>query len=224
LPFILFLKSFEVLLFEIMSWLVFYPRTIWRSLRYPQSLMKRAEVELILPAEQQFRDIVSPPIFLLLTVIAANGIEVAVVGHNPLIDNGIGLAAMISDNTSLILFRLITFAALPVIAGVFALAMLGRPVDRDTLQPLFYAQCFVTTPVVLACSIAETLTRLPATAANVPAALLFACAGGFYVAVEASWFSRESKRGIVAGIAWAAATFAISLLVVGGTILLFSGL
>ena len=224
MPFILFLKSFESLLFEIMSWLVFYPRSIWRSVRHPQQMMKRAECELALPAVEQFRDVISPPIFLLLTVIAANGIEVAVVGHNPLIDNGIGLAGMISDNTSLILFRLITFASLPIIAAVFALATLGRPVDRDTLQPLFYAQCLVTTPVVLACSIAETLTRLPATAANVPAALLFACAGGFYVAVEASWFSRESKRGIVAGIAWAAATFAISLLVVGGTILLFSGL
>ena len=154
-----------------MSWLVFYPRTLWRSVRHPLQMMERAESELKLPAPEQFRDVVSPPIFLLLTVIAANGFEVAVVGNNPLIDNGIGLAGLITDNTSLILFRLIAFASLPIISAVFALAVMRRPVDRDTLQPLFYAQCFVTTPVVLLFSIAETLTRLPQPAANIPAGL-----------------------------------------------------
>jgi len=115
-PFLVFLKSFEVLLFEIMSWIVFYPRTLWRAVRHPLSMMDRSEVELKLPAEQQFRDIISPPIFLLLTVVAAHAFEVAVVGNSPLIDNGIGLAALIQDNTSLILFRLIAFSSLPVIA------------------------------------------------------------------------------------------------------------
>ena len=149
MPFLIFLKSFEVLLYEVMSWLVFYPRTLWRSVRHPLALMERTEGELKLAPAEQFRDVVSPPIFLLLTVVAANGIEVAVVGNNPLIDDGIGLATMITDNTSLILFRLIAFASLPVISAVFALAVMRRPVDRDTLQPIFYGQCFVTTPVVL---------------------------------------------------------------------------
>ena len=102
---------------------------------------------------------ISPPIFLLLTVIAANSFEVAVVGNNALIDDGVGLAAMITDNSSLILFRLIVFASLPVVAGVLALAAMRRQVDRVTLQPVFYAQCFATTPVVLLCSIAATITR-----------------------------------------------------------------
>jgi hypothetical protein len=148
-PFLIFLKSFEVLLYEVMSWLVFYPRTLWRAVRHPLRLMERTEGELKLAPAEQFKDLVSPPIFLLLTVVAANGIEVAVVGHSALIDSGIGLAAMITDNTSLILFRLVAFASLPVIAGVFALAVMRRPVDRDTLQPMFYAQCYATTPVVL---------------------------------------------------------------------------
>ena len=98
---------------------------------------------------------ISPPIFLLLTVIAANSFEVAVVGNNALIDDGVGLAAMITDNSSLILFRLIVFASLPVVAGVLALAAMRRQVDRVTLQPVFYAQCFATTsggPAVQHCS------------------------------------------------------------------------
>lgn len=224
MPFLVFLKSFEVLLFEIMSWIIFYPRTLWRTGRHPLRMMDRSEQDLKLPPEQQFRDIISPPIFLLLTVVAAHAFEVAVVGNSPLIDNGIGLAALIQDNTGLILFRLIAFSSLPIIAGAFALGVLRRPLDRSTLQPLFYAQCFVTTPVVLICSIAETLTRLPQPAANIPATFLFVSASLFYIGVEAAWFTRESKRRPMIGTLWAIAVFAMSVIVLGLTALLFAGL
>lgn len=222
MPFLIFLKSFEVFLYELMSWLVFYPRTLWRSLRRPLDMMKRGEEDLRLPAPEQYRDVVSPPIFLLLTVLVANGFEMVVIGHNPLIDNGIGLASLITDNTTLILFELIVAATLPVIAGAFAVRALERPLDRNTLQPLFYAQCFTTAPVVLLCSVGETLTRLPNPAANIPAAILFAAATVFYVGAEATWFIRESKRGPAMGLAWAAIAFVISLAILAVTLLLFS--
>lgn len=223
MPFLIFLKSFEVLLYEIMSWLVFYPRTLWRSARHPLRMMERAATELKLAPAEQFRDVVSPPIFLLLTVVAANGIDVAVVGNNPLIDEGIGLASMITDNTSLILFQLFAFATLPMISAVFALAVMRRQVDRDTLQPVFYGQCFVTTPVVLLFSIGETLTRLPEPEANIPAGFLFVVATLFYVVVEAAWFAHETKRTHLIGALWAVAAFALSVVALGGIALLFGG-
>lgn len=223
MPFLLFLKSFEVLLYEIMSWLVFYPRTLWRAMRHPLQIMERTERELELAPAEQFRDIVSPPIFLLITVVAANGFEVALVGNNALIDNGIGLAGLITDNTSLILFRLIAFASLPMLTGVFALVAMRRPVDRDTLQPFFYAQCFATTPVVLLCSVAETITRLPQASANIPAAFFFVAAALFYIGVEASWFRREAKQGLPASFAWPVAALMMSAMVLGTTAVLFAG-
>jgi hypothetical protein len=222
-PFLLFLRSFEVFLYELMSWFVFYPRTLWRSCRHPLKMMDRGEQELKKPPAEQFRDLVSPPIFLLLTVVVANGFEVATIGSSPLIDNGIGLSALITDNTSLILFRLTAFAMLPVIGGTFALRALKRPVDRDTLQPLFYAQCFATTPVVLLCSIGETTSRLPQRAADVAAALFLTAAAAFYIAVEAAWFTREIKRGPAVGTLWALAVFGVSALVLALTLLLFAG-
>jgi hypothetical protein len=222
-PFLIFLKSFEVLLYEIMSWLVFYPRTLWRSARHPLRMMERSDTELKLAPAEQFRDVVSPPIFLLLTVVAANGIDVAVLGNNPLIDEGIGLASMITDNTSLILFQLFAFATLPMISAVFALAVMRRQVDRDTLQPVFYGQCFVTTPVVLFYSIGETLTRLPSPTANIPAAFLFVVATLFFIIIEAAWFVHETKRRPLFGALWAAAAFALSALVLAGIVLLFRG-
>ena len=222
MPFIIFLKSFEEFLYELMSWLVFFPRTLWRSVRFPLKMMKRGEEDLKLPPPEQFRDVVSPPIFLLLTVVAANGLEMAVVGNNPLIDKGIGLASLITDNTTLILFELIVAATLPVISGAFALRVMRRSLDRDTLRPLFYAQCYVTAPVVLLCSIAETLTRLPSPTANIPATILFVLAAVFYIGIEATWFDRESKRGLFTGLLWAMLSFVFSMSLLAATLLLVS--
>ena len=133
------------------------------------------------------------------------------------------LEDVITDNTSLILFQLIAFATLPMISAVFALAVMRREVDRDTLQPVFYGQCFATTPVVLLFSIAQTLTRLPETAANIPAGFLFIVATIFYVTVEALWFALEAKRTPLYGVFWAIAAFVLSVLVLSGIALLFSG-
>ena len=223
MPFILFLKSFENLLFEIMSWLVFYPRTLWRSWRHPLRMMKRSEQELSLPPADQFKDVVSPPIFLLLTVIAAYAIEMAVVGASPIIDNGIGLAALIQDNTTLLLFRLFIVATLPLIAAAFGVAATGRPLERSTLQPLFYAQCFATTPVVLMLSIGASVSRLPQAKADDAAYVILAAAGLFYIGVEASWFTRETQRGAVVGWLWTLAAFASSAAALALAVLLFSG-
>lgn len=222
-PFIIFLKSFEVLLYEIMSWAVFYPRTLWRSVRHPLSMMERSKEELKLPPPEQFRDVVSPPIFLLLTLLAAHAFEVSVVGNSPLIDNGIGLASLIQDNTSLILFRLIAFATLPVIAGALGIAATRQPLDRVTLQPYFYAQCFATTPVVLLCSVAECISRLPQRAADAAAQVMLVIAAMFYFALEAAWFTKESGRGFVNGGLWAILALVVSALILAAALLLFSG-
>jgi len=186
-------------------------------------MMERSERELKLPPAEQFKDVVSPPIFLLLTVIAASGFEVAIVGNSPILDNGVGLAGLIQDNTSLILFRLIAFASLPVIAGAFALAVMQRPVDRDTLQPYFYGQCFATTPVVLMCSVAETLSRLPQRVADLASAILFVVAAAFYIGVEAIWFAQEAKRSLAFGLIWALAAFTMSAILLAGMAMLFAG-
>ncbi|MEO7365699.1 MAG: hypothetical protein ABIW03_05225 [Sphingomicrobium sp.] len=221
MPFLVFLKSFEDLLYEIMSWLVFYPRTLWRSVRHPMQMMSRGEQDLSLPASEQFRDILSPPIFLLLTILLAHGLAVVLVGDHDLIASNRGLARLIRDDTSLILFRIVAFAAVPVIAGAFAARIFGRELDRVTLQPMFYAQCFATTPVVLFYSSAGTLSRLTGAWLVLAEAMLLA-ASLFYLAVEASWFRRELKRGWLLAIVYAGAVFLISSLVLGSAALLFA--
>jgi hypothetical protein len=222
-PFLLFLKSFEDLLYEMMSWMIFYPRTLWRCTRHPLAMMARGERELSRPPDDQFADVLSPPIFLLLTVLIALVFQVALVGNSKVIDLDSGLASLIQDNTSLILFRIVAFASLPMIASAFALRVLHRPLDRVTLQPMFYAQSFATTPAVFLYSSAATLSRLAAPAADVTAGLFLLAATIFYFAVEARWFTLETKRGWIVGSLCAFSVFLMSGLVLALTALLFAG-
>jgi hypothetical protein len=222
-PFLVFLKSFEDLLYELMSWLVFYPRTLWRSVRHPLEMMARGEQELKEPPQEQFNDLLSPPIFLLLTILLAHGFELALIGNSDLIDKDGGLASLISDNTSLILFRIVMFASLPIVVGAFSLWTLGRPLDRTTLQPVFYAQCFVTTPEFLFYSIAGTLSRLENDWAKLGSAVLLLAGTVFYFGVQAAWFKRELKRGWGIGVACAGAVFVITILLLAFSALLFAG-
>jgi hypothetical protein len=222
-PFLLFLKSFEDLLYEMMSWMIFYPRTLWRCTRHPLVMMARGERELSRPPDDQFVDVLSPPIFLLLTVLIALAFQVALVGNSKVLELDSGLASLIQDNTSLILFRIVAFASLPMIASAFGLRVLHRPLDRVTLQPMFYAQSFATTPAVFLYSTAATLSRLAAPAADLTAGLILLAATIFYFAVEARWFTLEMKRGWVVGSLCALSVFLLSGLVLTATALLFAG-
>ena len=62
------LKSLDELLYELMTWLVFYPVTLWRSIRRPLSTMAYARAELERDHAEQFRQTLSPPVFLLVTI------------------------------------------------------------------------------------------------------------------------------------------------------------
>lgn len=50
------LRSAELLLYEVVSWLVFYPLTLWRCIIRPMSMIAYAEQEMTRPPEDQFAD------------------------------------------------------------------------------------------------------------------------------------------------------------------------
>ena len=43
MEFLKFIRSLEELLYEVMTWMLFYPRTLWRVLRRPLALAAQAE-------------------------------------------------------------------------------------------------------------------------------------------------------------------------------------
>jgi len=87
------LKSLDELLYEIMSWLIFYPVTLWRTLVRPLKMMDYSDLEQRDAEEKQYTDTLAPPLFLLLTLIIGHAIELSLVGQAEEIGSKVGLRA-----------------------------------------------------------------------------------------------------------------------------------
>ena len=189
------LKSLDELLYELMTWLVFYPVTLWRSIRRPLSTMAYARAELERDHAEQFRQTLSPPVFLLVTILLAHGIELAVVGNSQLVGNHNGLADLIDDDTSLIIFRALTFALFPVAMGPIETLSVRRTLDRATLREPFYAQCFLAAPYALVLSVCGTGTRFPNETIQLISVLALLLGTILYIWAETLWLARITKEG-----------------------------
>ncbi len=221
MPFVQLLKSLDELLYELMSWFLFFPITLWRLLTRPLAMMRYAEDQLALENGQQFRSTLTPPVMLILTIAAIECVGLAVQGTNAIVASRHGLARLINDDTSLLLLRLALF-------GSFALVLAARKVqrsdvdlDRDTLKPAFYAQCYAIAPFALLLSVGTTAASQPYPAAHIGAGIAIAAAFLFYLIVEVRWFRRELAQSILRSVADAMIGLVASFAVAIGAALLF---
>ena len=137
------IQSLDDLLYEVMSWLVFYPVTLWRTLVRPLQMMDYSDVEQGDAADEQYTDTLSPPLFLLLSLILVHAAEIALVGDDAMIASKVGLAAFVSNNTDLIILRIVSFSLFPVMLATRLVRAQGLQVNRDTLRAPFYSHCYV---------------------------------------------------------------------------------
>lgn len=205
--FFVFLKSLTELLYEIISWMVFYPVTLWRTVRHPLAMMDYAEGQLADGVTSPYDDALSPPVFLLLTVILAHSIELAAIGESRLIADTNGLAAVISDNVSLILMRLLAFAAFPVIVAAYSVRRRRVVLTRTALTEPFFAQCYGTAPLSLAFSVAVTLAQVDRFWAGPVAVAIVVMATGGWLTLEARWLAMKLQTGVWTGFRHALWTY-----------------
>lgn len=146
------LRSAEQLLYEVVSWLVFYPLTLWRCVMRPVSMIAYAEKELTREPGDQFADNLSPPIFLFLTLVIAHSIQSAIFPQTAVFQG------ILADQRSSLILRAVAFSLFPLLLGLQHVRLAGHHLSRKTLRPMFYAQCYVTVPFVLALDIAIMLS------------------------------------------------------------------
>ncbi|WP_300579111.1 hypothetical protein [Phenylobacterium sp.] len=72
MDFLKILRSFEDFVFEAVSWLIFYPLTLWRIVRHPLRTMDYSDAEQSQEGEARYDDAISPPLVLLATLVLAN--------------------------------------------------------------------------------------------------------------------------------------------------------
>jgi len=217
------LKSFDELLFELMTWLVFYPVTLWRSIRHPLQTMRYAMTELEKKSSAQFRDALRPPIFLFVTVIIAHVVELQAVGDSPIVGNQSGLADLINDDTSLIVLRIMGFALFPVAMAAIETKLQGDRVNRDTIQRPFYAQCYLAAPFALALSLASTAIRISNSSLQECGLLLVLISTLLYLGAETKWLVRAASQPWIRALAGAVLGFLICTLVIAGMAALLGG-
>lgn len=129
--FVQWLNSLDEFLYELMSWIVFFPVTMGKILRHPLQAMEYVGAQLALAQDDQYRAAVSPPVFLILTLM--------VFGINPVVASRHGLAGLVNDNTTPLLLRLMLFGMFPLVLATRMVRKSELDLDRETLKAPFYA-------------------------------------------------------------------------------------
>lgn len=213
------IKSLDELVYEVLSWLLFFPRTLWRILTRPAATMLAAETELQRPEETQFNDMIGPPLFLALALAVIHIVELNVVGQDDMVTRKDGFAKFISDDTNLLVLRIVLFGLLPLTVARRLLKVRGEEVEKNALRAPFYAQCYAAAMYATLFNvgifvIGSTLEhRLVFGVATVAAAVLW------FVAVETAWFrvklgcgiGRAFWNAVVVFVEWLAVLGLISL-------------
>ncbi|WKL56565.1 hypothetical protein Q1W73_12830 [Asticcacaulis sp. ZE23SCel15] len=95
--------------------------------------------------ENPFSDSISPPLFLMLTVMILQIIVIAMHDTGATLSNP--LAQLIFGNEQYRLIYLsVAYCLWPLIYAAGALRRAGKPLNRETLRGPFFAQCFLVAP------------------------------------------------------------------------------
>ena len=220
--FMQWLNSLDELLFEILSWVIFFPITLWRIIRHPLSMMAYADAQLALPEDDQYGDALSPPIFLVLSLLLSQALELTLVGTNAIVRSRHGLASLVDDNTSLLLLRLILFGIFPLLMATRLVRKRGEGLDRKTLKPPFYAQCYLAAPFALTLGIGGTMMTQPWDWVRFAGVVVAVVALLAYGIVQMRWFATQLAAS--RGRAFVHASFGMveSIVIATGVAWLFS--
>lgn len=197
------LKSLDELLYEVMSWLVFFPITLWRIIRHPLDMMNYSDVEQQDAESDQYTDTLSPPLFLLLALIISHALEIALVGENGLITSKHGLASLISNDTNLIALRIVLFSLFPLAMSARLVRGLRLRLDRDTLKAPFYSQCYAAALFALGTGLATLLISQHERNILLAGLALQIVVLAWYGILQTLWFSRHLRVGKLRGFAQA---------------------
>lgn len=157
MDFMKIIESLDEALYTVMCWLIFYPMTLWRALVRPLEMMAYADREVSDRPEDQYDDAIRPPLFLFLTLLLSHGVEVAVIGQNPLLRDRHGLAALVDSDLALLALRLMFFSLFTLMMAVRLLRRRKVRLTHASLRRPFYGQCYTAAPFALALGVGTLL-------------------------------------------------------------------
>jgi len=204
MDFFKFIQSLDELLFEMVSWLLFYPMTLWRVIRSPLKTMASAELELTEVEQKQFDDTIPPPLFLALTLILIHFVEVALLGKSYLATVNPAMGRAIGSDINLTIFRIVMISLLPLTAAIRLARAQGKQLDRAAIKVPFYGQCYAASLFAILLATAFGAAQLDLSFTNPGFLSVMAVAFGWLLLIEAYWFSTQLNRSFAYGLGQAA--------------------
>jgi hypothetical protein len=190
--FLRIVRSLEDLLYEVIAWLVFYPRTLGRILLRPSEMLRYSDTELTDTPDDQYVDTLSPPLFLMLTVLIAHGVELAL-GTSTATPKGTIGRMLLSSEQNLLLMRSLLFSIYALVGATTLLRLRRVPLDRKTMRGPFYAQCYLIAPFALGLYGAGIMERMPGVPIKVLGVILALVSIVWYLSVQTQWFKRQGS-------------------------------
>ncbi|WP_448501155.1 hypothetical protein [Sphingomonas sp.] len=213
------IKSLDDLLFELMSWLVFWPVTLARTAVRPITMMRYADAQLSRPDDEQYDEALSPPVFLVLTLVVAHLSAMALGQPDEILTSQRGVASLIDDDTSAVAVRIVLFAAFPLIFSVILLTARRRKLNRRSLQLPFYAQCY---PAAVYAAVLGAAAEIASLNMGPPGTfgLVVLAASVWLIAVETIWLHQVHHFGWLAAFGLALAGMILGTVIVVAAALL----
>jgi hypothetical protein len=215
MDFMKIIESLDEALYSVMSWLVFYPMTLWRTVVQPQKMMDYADREVSDRPDEQYDDAIRPPLFLFLTLLISHGLEVGTVARNPLLSDTHGLAALVDSDLALLALRMLLFSLFPLMMAVRLLRRQRTRLTHASLRRPFYAQCYTAAPFALMLGIGTLAPNMPFAGARTISAGIIGAGMLWYFAALARWFARKLHVSLLVGVgdACVASFYSIALFV-----------
>ncbi|RJG52473.1 hypothetical protein D0Z70_19895 [Sphingobium terrigena] len=206
MDFMKWINSLDELLYEVMSWLLFFPLTLWRSIIHPFAMMDYADDQLALPDDAQYGAALSPPLFLAIALLMAHAVSLALGQVDAIVADRHGLAGLVNDDASALVLRLVVFASFSLFTATRMVRRRGLPIDRNALRAPFYAQCYPTGVFALGIGIGISLARTTIPAAYMGGIGLVVASIVYYVIIETRWFAMKLETGYISAIGAVAIT------------------
>lgn len=193
-------RTIGEILYEVMTGLLFYPRTLWRVLLWPAEALGASQGR---DEAGQPPDLVSPPLFLLISILLAHALDLFLRGA---LDE-----TAASSGLGTLLFRAVAFSLFPLVMAAGTLRRQGRPVDHATLREPFELQCLCAAPFALSLSVAVILIASQAASTRLAGGAIGLAAVAWYLSVQTRWLHRRLAVGSFQAFRTAAWLFAVAV-------------
>jgi hypothetical protein len=213
LDFIAIIRSLEELLYEVMSWLIFYPRTLWRIAVNPTRMTLYSDDEQDDSPTERYSDALSPPLLLMITLVIAHLVEVGFGLQGPKGHGGAVAKTLLGSEQSLLMLRALLFAVIPITIAAIVLRLERKPFDRQTLRAPFYSQCYLVVPFALLASVGSNVARAPAHHWENTGVAMVAVALVWFLWAETFWMRRQLGLGVARALFTATACVVAALFV-----------